>query len=81
MGIKTEKLWDLTNRPSTLTKLEIFRKLFDTWLTIWNKQKWIDKELYVIDLFAGRGKYENNSYGSPLIFLDVISEKLRRNKL
>jgi len=78
---KSEELWDITNRPSTKTKLEILEKVFDIWLTIWNNQNWISNEWYVIDLFAGRGKYVdegNDVNGSPLIFLKKISDKIER---
>jgi len=78
---KSEELWDITNRPSTKTKLKILEKVFDIWLTIWNNQKWISNEWYIIDLFAGRGKYidgGNNVNGSPLIFLKKISDKIER---
>jgi len=79
-------LWDISNRPSTKTKLEILEKVFDMWLTIWNgekQQKWASKEWYVMDLFAGRGKYidgANEVNGSPLIFLKKVSEKANRLK-
>ena len=72
-------LWDISNKPSTKTKLEILKKVFDVWLTIWNKQYWVANEWYVVDLFAGRGKYNDGSYGSPLIFLESIA--LKQNKL
>ncbi len=72
-------LWDISNRPSTRTKLEILKKVFDVWLTIWNKQNWVANEWYVVDLFAGRGKYVDGSNGSPLIFLENIA--LQGNKL
>ena len=78
---KSEELWDITNRPSTKTKLEILEKVFDIWLTIWNKQNWISNEWYILDLFAGRGKYfdgGNDVNGSPLIFLKKISDKIER---
>ncbi|MCX7911035.1 MAG: three-Cys-motif partner protein TcmP [Endomicrobia bacterium] len=80
---RKNKFWDITNRPSTKTKLQILRKCFDVWITIWNKQNWIDNELYVIDLFAGRGKYLDNQKevsGSPLIFLEVIFNKIEKLK-
>jgi len=79
--VKSEELWDITNRPSTKTKLEILEKVFNIWLTIWNNQKWISNEWYIIDLFAGRGKYidrTNDVNGSPLIFLEQIFEKMNR---
>jgi three-Cys-motif partner protein len=78
-------LWDISNRPSTKTKLEILEKVFDIWLTIWNKQSWVQNEWYVFDLFAGRGEYTDNGNkrdGSPLIFLKKIINKkssLRNN--
>ena len=83
-------LWDITNRPSTKTKLELIRKIFHMWLTVWtspNQQSWIDKELYVIDLFAGKGSYTNSGYkvsGSSLIFLEEINsvyDRLAESKI
>jgi len=71
-------LWNISNRPSTKTKLEILRRVFDIWLTIWNAQKWVSNEWYVLDLFAGRGKYIDKGKkvtGSPLIFLEKIIDK------
>jgi len=73
-------LWDITNKPSTKTKLEILKKVFDVWLTIWNKQYWVADEWYVVDLFAGKGKYLDGKYGSPLIFLENIVDKLSKLK-
>lgn len=77
--IKNKKLWDISNRPSTKTKLEVLEKVFDIWLTIWNKQDWVSNEWYIVDLFAGRGKYADEGdevNGSPLIFLDKISQRI-----
>ncbi|BAU22622.1 radical SAM protein [Caldimicrobium thiodismutans] len=76
-----QDLWNLSNRLSTKTKLEILEKIFDVWLTIWNNQKWVSNEWYIIDLFAGRGKYNDGTYGSPLIFLDKILKKRIDKKL
>ncbi len=51
----------------------------------WNNQKWVQDELYIMDLFAGRGEYIDNGNkrdGSPLIFLKKIVEKkdkIRKN--
>lgn len=81
--IKSKNLWDISNRPSTKTKLEILEKVFGVWLIIWNKQSWASNEWYVVDLFAGRGKYidgVNEVNGSPLIFLEKVSEKIKRLK-
>jgi len=77
--------WNISDRLSTKTKLEILKKCFNVWLTVWNNQNWVSDEWYVVDLFAGRGAYTDNGkkvHGSPLIFLDAISnkkEKLKRN--
>ncbi len=79
---QTSDLWDISNKPHTKTKLEILRKCFDVWLTIWNNQNWASREWYVMDLFAGRGTYTDNEQivsGSPLIYLETIAEK--RDKL
>lgn len=57
---KSKSLWDISNRPSTKTKLKILEKVFGVWLTIWNKQDWVSNEWYIMDLFAGRGKYMDN---------------------
>ena len=76
-------LWDISNRPSTRTKLNILKKYFGgVWLKIWNKAQWVENEWYVIDLFAGKGNYTDTSgnitRGSPLIFLEEIA---RNNNL
>ena len=81
---KNKDLWDITNKPSTKTKLKILEKVFDVWITIWNNQTWVSNEWYVLDLFAGRGKYideGNEVNGSPLIFLQKIYEKVNKNTL
>jgi len=78
--------WDISNKPHTRTKLEILRKVFDMWVTVWNgqkQQKWVAKEWYILDLFAGRGRHDDNKArvsGSPLIFLEEIFEKKERLK-
>jgi three-Cys-motif partner protein len=75
---KRRKIWDISEKPSTKTKLLLLENIFKMWLTIWNKQQWIGEELYIIDLFASTGRYVDNNksiYGSPLIFLKTIEEK------
>ncbi len=82
---KTNDLWDISGRPHTKTKLDILKKCFGMWLTVWNNQTWANNEWYIIDLFAGRGIYadgEQSANGSPLIYLDAIAKKkdrLRQN--
>jgi three-Cys-motif partner protein len=82
----TKKDW--TIKANTKTKLQMLNDIFDIWITIWNgqkQQKWVAKEWYIIDLFAGRGWYDDNGIktnGSPLVFLEKILEhenKLRKN--
>jgi three-Cys-motif partner protein len=82
--------WNIAKRPHTRTKLRMLRKIFDIWLTIWNgpnQQKWVSKEWYILDLFAGRGWHEDKKKeisGSPLIFLEEIikqEKKLENNNI
>jgi three-Cys-motif partner protein len=59
----------------------MLQNIFNIWLTIWGgprQQKWVAKDWYVIDLFAGKGSYKNGGKevnGSPLIFLKEIVSK------
>lgn len=86
-----ENDWNITNKPHTKTKLEILRKVFGMWLTIWNAQDWVYKEWYILDLFAGRGYHDDYSNkekkeisGSPFIFLEEIlakKDKLNKNNI
>ena len=78
-----DALWNISQRSSTKAKLAILRKCFSMWITVWNKQDWSANEWYVIDLFAGRGKYEdgeNSVSGSPLVFLETIAIKASKLK-
>lgn len=79
-----KNLWNIANRPSTVAKLEILRKCFDVWVTVWNNQNWASGEWYVIDLFAGRGNYTDQNggpvSGSPLIFLETVANKKSKIK-
>lgn len=73
--------WDLTYRPYTQLKLRILKEYLCAWAKIffsiaskhknWNKYQ----NIYYIDCFAGRGKYNCNNQkdtinGSPLIALE-----------
>ena len=68
--------WNI--KQNTQTKLQMLQDIFDIWLTIWNgskQQKWIAKEWYILDLFAGRGWYNDNGKeinGAPFVFLEKI---------
>ena len=73
-----KKYWDLTNRPHTKLKLEIYKKYLKSWCTIFKKQKWAE-EIFIIDCFAGRGNYDlknekGNVDGSPLIAVKIAKE-------
>jgi three-Cys-motif partner protein len=78
---KNKNLWDVTDRPHTKTKLQMLHDIFNIWLTIWGgprQQKWVAKDWYVIDLFAGKGCYEDMEKevnGSPFIFLEEVASK------
>ena len=82
---KSRDRWDISNRLSTKTKLEILKKCFNVWLAVWNNQNWASNEWYVVDLSAGKGIYTENdkkTNGYHLVLLDVISnkkEKLKKN--
>jgi len=70
--------WDVTERPHTKEKLRLLGDYFGRWLTIWNAAKqrqWASRDWYVIDLFAGQGRYmdsETHVNGSPLVYLERI---------
>jgi len=77
--------WSIINRDHTRLKHNITRSAFEVWLTIWNgpRQQWIEKNIYVVDLFAGPGycydeKGKRESSGSPIIFLEEILKKKQK---
>jgi len=75
--MSNENIWDITDKPHTQNKLLIIENVLNMWLTIWKAQDWIDKELYIVDLFAGRGYYECDGKeisGSSLIILKSINK-------
>lgn len=70
----------------TLLKLEIFHKYLNEWLPVF--MNWKDgqqRQINIVDFFAGQGKDINGVYGSPLIIIstlmkyksDIVSKKLR----
>ncbi|MDP3043048.1 MAG: three-Cys-motif partner protein TcmP [bacterium] len=81
--------WDLTNRPHTKLKLEIYKKYLDSWCAIFLNQKYYE-EVFIVDCFAGRGEYKekgDRADGSPLIavkaakkFQDDFDNKKIKNK-
>ena len=79
--------WDLTDRPHTKLKLEIYKKYLDSWCAIFKNQSWA-KEIFIIDCFAGQGYYKDNGKvidGSPLIAVKTVKKfqelfNLNKNK-
>jgi len=77
--------WDITNRPHTKLKLEIFNKYLNSWCSIFEGQYWA-RDIYIVDCFAGRGFYRNGEDtidGSPLIALKkakVFQDKFRNRE-
>ncbi len=81
--------WDLTNRPHTKLKLEIYKKYLDSWCVIFENQSWY-QEVFIVDCFAGKGLYKDgNNFidGSPLITLKAAKKfqehflaKTKKNK-
>lgn len=58
--------------------MDIYKKYLNSWLTIFNKQKWYE-EVYIVDCFAGRGNYDFECKkgvidGSPLIAVKMAKE-------
>jgi three-Cys-motif partner protein len=75
--MSNEDIWDITEKPHTQNKLLLIDNIINTWITIWKKQDWVDKEWYIMDLFAGRGYYTCDGEeinGSSLIILESISK-------
>lgn len=81
--------WDLTNRPHTKLKLEIYKKYLESWCVIFENQSW-SQEVFIIDCFAGRGVYKDKNKlidGSPLLavkavkkFQEKFLKKIKKNK-
>lgn len=61
--------WEM--KGQTEVKHEIFRKYLEPWLY---KISEVPREVRYIDGFAGRGYYEDESKGSPVLALEVANE-------
>lgn len=88
---KTDNFWDLTHRPYTQLKLQILKEYLSAWAKIFFNQASAHKdwsnyqEVYYVDCFAGRGKYNLDGQkdvvnGSPLIALKCASELQKQPK-
>lgn len=81
-----ENKWDLTYKSHTKIKLKILKDYLTAWAMIFANREYC-KELYYVDCFAGRGKYDNQGQkniidGSPLVALNIaknIKTKYRQN--
>jgi three-Cys-motif partner protein len=67
------KEWDAP--PHTEAKIRILKDYLDAWFPIFG-QKFIGKELLVIDGFAGPGAYANGVEGSPIVGLRSATKAL-----
>ncbi len=65
--------WDLKKRPHTKLKLDIFKKYLYSWCSIFANQPWCP-DVFIVDCFAGKGLYKDNTDGSPLITVKAAKE-------
>ncbi len=72
-------------RPQTAKKLSILRKYFAVWLTIWSGdqcREWVDRDWYVLDLFAGTGQAQGADgapiSGSSIVLLEEMLDHAER---
>ncbi|MBE0418270.1 MAG: three-Cys-motif partner protein TcmP [Coriobacteriia bacterium] len=74
--------WDVSERPHTKAKLRLLSDYFGRWLIIWNgprQREWAAKDWYVIDMFAGQGRYrdaDGTVRGSPLVYLERVNDMI-----
>lgn len=60
-------------------KVELFERYWSVFLNILNRVDFITK-LYLFDLFAGEGMYENEGKGSPIVAMEAIRNVYNGNK-
>lgn len=80
MSTQKENYWNLTDRPHTKLKLEIYKKYLDSWCTIFLNQEYY-KDIYIVDCFAGSGRYKDSNEsidGSPLIAVKAAEESQQK---
>lgn len=58
-------------QPQSATKHDILAKYASAWAQIMSKQTWC-QEAWVVDGFAGPGRYGDGSPGSPLLLADAL---------
>lgn len=58
-------------QPQSATKHDILAKYASAWAQILSKQEWC-QDAWVVDGFAGPGRYGDRSSGSPLLLADAI---------
>lgn len=59
-------------QPHSVVKADIVAKYFDAWLSIIKKQAGI---LTYLDLFSGRGCYEDGTLSTPIKVLDIVEKQ------
>lgn len=59
-------------------KVELFKSYFSIYLNVIHRTPFV-KKIYLYDLFAGEGKYENGEKGSPLVAIECIKDHYYSN--
>ncbi|MCL4304069.1 MAG: three-Cys-motif partner protein TcmP [Anaerolineae bacterium] len=78
--MQTHNFFDESKEQSEI-KAAIVSKYFWAWATVMTRQARANKIAY-IDLFAGRGRYKNETKSTPLLILEkAIQDDKMRNKL
>ncbi len=78
--MKVKKKGDSAILPShSVAKVELYKYYLSVYLNIVDYAKNI-KNVYLYDLFAGEGIYEDSQEGSPLIAVNVVKEHLEKFK-
>jgi len=60
-------------------KVKLYGKYLSSYFNILGNVSFVEK-IFLFDLLAGEGIYENEAKGSPIIALDVINKYIRSNK-
>ena len=59
-------------------KVELFKRYFSIYLNVIHRTPYI-KKIYLYDLFAGEGKYEDGEKGSSLVAMECIKDHYYSN--
>lgn len=70
---------------ATLMKLELMEHFLEEWIRVFtNDPYYKSQEIFILDLFAGKGRDSKNRNGSPLIILSKLTKicnKIREDKI